>query len=589
MPAQPKISSKSAISEVEKIRHSFSHVLAQAVLHLYPEAKLGIGPAIENGFYYDFDLPVHLTSEDLPKIEKEISKIIKEKLPFQQVLFKREEAMDLLHQKGQLYKTELLNEIPDEQVSFYKTGDSFIDMCRGPHVSHTGRLTAFKLTSIAGAYWRGDEKRPQMQRIYGVAFKTHEELKNYLENQEELKKRDHRKLGKELELFMIDETAGQGLVIWLPKGAFIRKQIQDFEYAEQVKLGYKHVITPHLANIKLYKISGHLTHYKEFMYPIMKIDEEEYVLKPMNCPHHIKIYANSIKSYRDLPYKIAEFATVYRYEKSGELSGLARVRGFTQDDAHIFCSGDQIKQVVKETMDLTIKMITALGFHDYSVRLSLSDSKNKKKYIDKPALWSKAESQLKEILTELSVSFAEEVGEAAFYGPKIDFMVKDVFGREEQCGTIQLDFNLPERFELTYIDSDGKEKQPVLIHRAPLGSFERFFSRIIENFGGAFPVWLAPVQAKIIPISEKFLAYAQMVKEKLENSGLRGEVDMKDETLQAKIREAELDKIPYMLVVGKKEKQNNAVAVRPRAGKDLGLMKVDELIQRIKEEVETKK
>lgn len=577
------------ISEIEKIRHSFAHVLAHAVLRLFPDAKLGIGPAVENGFYYDFELPRKLTPEDLPKIEKEMQKLISEELPIQQIIVSRDEAMDMLHQKGQIYKTELLNEIPDEEVSFYKTGDEFVDMCRGPHIEHTGKLAVFKLMSIAGAYWRGDEKRPQMQRVYGVAFKTEGELEKYLENLKEMKKRDHRKLGKNLELFMIDETAGQGLVLWLPKGSLIRRIIENFEYEEQVKLGYSHVYTPHIANAKLYKKSGHLVHYKDSMYSPMKIDDEEYYLRPMNCPHHIAIFASKIRSYRELPYRIAEFATVYRYEKSGELSGLSRVRGFTQDDGHIFCTPDQVKEAVEETLNLTIKLITSLGFNNYRVRLSLSDPKDKKKYIDKPRLWSRAEKQLKEILEEMEMPHSEEIGEAAFYGPKVDFMVKDALGREEQCGTVQLDFNLPDRFNLKYIDAHGKEKQPVMIHRAPIGSAERFFSRLIEHYGGAFPVWLSPIQARIIPISEKFLSYSKLTKENLEKIGLRIDIDERDETLQSKIRDAEIEKIPYMLIVGKKEKENRAVAVRPRSAPDLGMMKLEEFVTRIQEEIESKK
>ncbi len=556
---------KEKITEIEKMRHSFAHVLAHAVLRIFPDAKLGIGPAIENGFYYDFDLPRQLTPEDLPKIEKEMQDIISKEMPFQQVILNRDEAMDVLHQQGQIYKTELLNEIPDEEVYFYRTGNEFMDMCRGPHVEDTGRLGKFKLMSIAGAYWRGDEKRPQMQRIYGVAFKTEGELKRYLENLEELKKRDHRKLGKKLELFMIDDTVGQGLIIWLPKGALIRKIIEDFEYKERIKLGYQYLYTPHIGNIRLYKESGHWQHYRDSMYSPLEIDNEKYLLKPMNCPHHIKVYSMKIRSYKDLPIKFAENGTVYRYEKSGELSGLTRVRGFTQDDAHIFFRESQTKELVIETIEATIRLLSGFGFDNYKVRLSLWDPANKEKYIDKPELWKKAERQLKEALNEINVTFEEAKGEAAFYGPKVDFLVKDALGREEQCGTVQLDFNMPERFHLTYIDEHGKAKIPVMIHWAPLGSYERFFSRIIEHFGAAFPIWLSPVQVMIIPISQKFTAYANIVSDTLEQRGIRVEVDTRDETLQSKIRDAELQKIPYMLVVGKKEQVNKTVAVRPRS------------------------
>ncbi|MBN2015680.1 threonine--tRNA ligase [Candidatus Dojkabacteria bacterium] len=577
------------VSEIERMRHSFAHILAHAVMHLFPEAKLGIGPAIENGFYYDFDLPKQLTPEDLPKIEKEMKKLIAEELPFQQLNLNRDEAMDMLLQQGQLYKTELLNEIPDEEVSFYRTGNEFMDMCRGPHVEHTGQLGAFKLMSVAGAYWRGDEKRPQMQRIYGVAFKTEQELKKHLENLKELKNRDHRKLGKELDLFLIDETVGQGLVMWLPKGSQIRKIIEDFEYKERIKLGYEPVYTPHIGSLKLFKESGHWQHYRDSMYAPIEIDKEKYLLKPMNCPFHAKIYSRKIRSYRDLPIKYCEYGTVYRYEKSGELSGLTRVRGFTQDDAHIYFREDQTKELVIETIQATIRLITAFGFDNYRVRLSLRDQKDKEKFIDKPEAWAKAEKGLRDALKEMEVDYIEEIGEAAFYGPKVDFLVKDALGREEQCGTVQLDFNVPERFKLTYIDENGKEQQPVMIHWAPLGSFERFFSRIIEHYGGAFPAWLSPLQARIIPISKKFNNYAKIVKEELDKRDIRSAIDERDETLQAKIRDSEMDKIPYMLVIGKKEQANKAVAVRPRTGADLGMMKLDEFIERIEEEIQAKK
>lgn len=577
------------ISEVEKMRHSFAHVLAHAVMRIFPDTKLGIGPAIENGFYYDLDLPVKLTTEDLPKIEKEMRNIISEELPIQQVVLSRDEAMDMLHQQGQLYKTELLNEIPDDEVSFYRTGDDFMDMCRGPHVEHTGKLGSFKLMNVAGAYWRGDEKRPQMQRIYGIAFKTEQELKKHLENLKEIKKRDHRKLGKELDLFLIDDVVGQGLPIWLPNGGIIRRIIENFEYDQRTKLGYKPVYTPHIGNLELFKESGHWQHYRDSMYSPIKIDKDKYLLKPMNCPFHAKIYSRKIRSYRDLPLKYAENGTVYRYEKSGELSGLVRVRGFTQDDAHIYFREDQTNELVTETLKATIQLITAFGFDNYRIRLSLWDPKNKKKYIDMPKLWKKAETELRKVLDQMGISYEEGLGEAAYYGPKIDFMVKDAFGREEQCGTVQLDFNLPDRFKLIYIDKNGKEARPVMIHWAPLGSLERFFSRLIEHYGGAFPVWLSPVQAKVIPISNKFNLYAEYVKEDLEKNDIRCEIDDRAETLQARIRDAEMQKVPYMLVVGKKEKVNKAVAVRPRSGPDLGMMKLEEFKNRIIEEIESKK
>lgn len=572
-------------SDIEKMRHSFAHVLAMAVLEIFPDVKLGIGPAIDNGFYYDFDLSRKLTAEDIPEIEEHMKKIISQDLQFQQIFLPREEAIDSLNQRGQVYKTELLNEIPDEEVSFYKTGEDFIDMCRGPHVNSTKDLKAFKIMSIAGAYWRGDEKRPQLQRIYGAAFNTQKELDEHLELLEELKKRDHRKLGKELQLFTTDPEAGQGLIMWLPKGAQIRRLMEDFQYKEQVALGYHHVYSPHIANIQLYKRSGHWDHYRDDMYSSMIIDDDEYVLKPMNCPHHIKMYASDLRSYRDLPYKIAEFATVYRYEKSGEISGLSRTRGFTQDDAHIFCSEDQIREEVKEAIQLTQKLLEAYGFDNYRVRLSLHDPEKKEKYIDKPELWERAEQELKDTLADLKMTYVEGTGEAAFYGPKVDFLVKDALGREEQCGTVQLDFNLPERFEISYTDEEGKQQVPVLIHRAPLGSFERFFSRMIEHTNGAFPVWLSPTQVVIIPINDTHADYAAEVKKKLNAKDIRVNIDSRTETMQAKIRDAELDRIPYMLIVGDKEVTNKGVSVRPRHGNDLGLMNMDEFVTRITNEI----
>lgn len=577
------------IDEIERMRHSAAHILAMAVLKKFPDAKLGIGPAIENGFYYDFDLAHQLTPEDLNEIEKEMKNIIKDELPIQQILISRDEAIDALNQRGQLYKTELISEIPDEQISFYKTGEEFVDLCRGPHVESTGKIGSIKLMSIAGAYWRGDEKRPQLQRIYGVAFKTKKELDEYLKEQEEMKNRDHRKLGKELELFTIEEESGQGLPIWLPKGALIRHLIEEFEYEEQVKRGYQHVYTPHIAKIDLYLKSGHWQHYKDSMYSPIEIDKEKYVIKPMNCPHHIKIYQFKKRSYRELPYKIAEFATVYRFEKSGELSGLSRVRGFTQDDAHIFCTEEQIKAQVKETLELTRIIINAIGFENYRYRLSLRDPENTEKYIDKLELWKKSESELKKVLEEENLPYTAEIGEAAFYGPKIDLMVKDAFGREEQCGTIQLDFNLPVKFDLTYMAEDGSEKRPVMIHRAPIGSFERIFSRLIEHFGAAFPIWLSPVQVQIIPIADNQLVYAQLISEKLTKEGIRVYIDNRQEKMQSRIRDAEVEKIPYMIIIGEKEKMNKTISVRPHGQTDLGMMKVEEFITRIKQEIQDKK
>ncbi|MBN1915520.1 threonine--tRNA ligase [Candidatus Dojkabacteria bacterium] len=572
----------------EKMRHSAAHILAAAVLRIYPEAKLGIGPAVENGFYYDFEFPKQITPEDLPAIEREMKSIVEEELPITQTFIPREQAMDMLHMRGQIYKTELLQEIPDETISFFKTGEEFSDLCRGPHVKHTGKIGAFKLTHIAGAYWRGDETRPQLQRIYGLAFKTQKKLDDFVEMQEEMKLRDHRKLGKELELFTVSDMIGAGLPIWLPKGATIRKVIQDFLYKEQESAGYQHIIAPHIGKVDLYKTSGHWDYYKDNMYSPIKIDEEEFILKPMNCPHHIQAYDVKKRSYRELPLRLAEFGTVYRYEQSGELSGMSRVRGFTIDDAHIFCEPEQVQSEFVASIKLALKVLRALGLSDYRLEISLRDPENKKKYSGNDDLWDRAEKAIKDSVKVLGLVAREMEGEAAFYGPKLDFKFKDVFGREHQLSTVQLDFNLPEKFKLTYINKKGIEERPVMVHRALLGSFERFFSIFIEHYGGAFPLWLAPVQAEIIPISENFMVYAKKVKKMLEEAGIRSEIDDRDETMQSKIRDAQLQKVPYMLVIGEKEEKNEGVAVRPRAGQDQGMVKLAEFIRDASKKIEDK-
>jgi threonyl-tRNA synthetase len=581
--------SKKEVTYEERMRHSLAHVLAQAVLRVYPDAKLGIGPAIEDGFYYDFEFPMQIAQEDLEKLENEMKKIVEEEYPIKQIFIPRNEAMDMLHQHGQLYKTELLQEIPDEEVSFFKTGEEFSDMCRGPHVQHTGKIGAFKLTRLAGAYWRGDETRPQLQRIYGVAFKTQQELDKYFEDQEEMKNRDHRKVGKELKLFTVSEEVGSGLPIWLPNGSIIRKLIQDYIYSEQVKAGYVHIVTPHIGKVDLYKTSGHWDHYRENMYAPIVIDDEQFILKPMNCPHHIQVFTDEKRSYRELPMRVAEFGTVYRYEQSGELSGMSRVRGFTIDDAHIFCTPEQVQQEFVNAIELALKVLKGLGLRDYRMEISLRDPEDKKKYTGDDKLWSRAEKGIKDAVNQLGLVAREIPGEAAFYGPKLDFKFKDVFGREHQLSTIQLDFNLPERFDLKFTDEKGNEQRPVMIHRALLGSFERFFSIFIEHYGGAFPVWIAPVQAMIIPISENFEIYAKQVKEELAKKGIRVEIDRRSETMQAKIRDAQIQKVPFMLIVGEKEQKNEAVAVRPRSGQDLGMIKLadfkKDLLKKIKNKI----
>lgn len=570
---------------LEKMRHSIAHVLAHAVLNIYPEAKLGIGPAIENGFYYDFELPKAIVQEDLPTIEEEMRKIIKQGIVFEQQMMKKDEAIDLLHQMNQPYKAELASELEDEKISFFRTG-SFMDLCRGPHLHDTSEITpsAFKLTSIAGAYWKGDEKRPQLTRIYGTAFETEQELNKHLENLEEMKKRDHRKVGPAVGIYMFDDDIGQGLPLWLPNGAFVFKKIEDMMYRIEIEAGYDYVRTMHLAKTAIYKKSGHLKHYSDSMYSPIVIDKEKYVLKPMNCPHHIAIYNHSPKSYRELPYRLAEAGTVYRYEKSGELSGLIRARGFTQNDAHIFCTMEQVKGEFEGVINLMNKVYKLFDIESHYFRLSLSDLENSKKFPGTKEMWSRAENMIREALKDTNSEFTEATGEAAFYGPKVDVMIKDAFGREVAISTVQVDFWLPEQMDVKYVDKDSKEKPAVIIHRAIVGSFERFIGFLIEQYNGAFPLWLSPVQVAIIPISDKQLGYAQKVEESLKSVGLRVLVSSENETLNNRIRKAQEDKIPYMLIVGEKEAKLDTVAIRQREGGDLGMMKVEEFIERARKE-----
>lgn len=576
--------------KLEAMRHSASHILAQAILKLYPDTKLGIGPAIENGFYYDFDFAEPIEEEDLPAIEKEMKKIINQELDFNQIMMTKEEAVEYLKKTDQIYKLELLDELEGDTFSFYVTGDNeFADLCRGPHVENTKDVGVIKLTKTAGAYWRGDETKKMLTRIYGTSFETKEELNKYLDDQKELENRNHRKLGKQLDLFAIIPEIGQGLPVWLPRGYTIRRILEEYMLDLERSYGYQHILTPHINKEILFEISGHLGFYKESMYAPIEIEDETYYLKPMNCPAGFMVYKLSPKSYRDLPYKLGEFGTVYRYEKSGELHGLQRVRGFTQNDAHLFCTEEQLKDILNETLDLLLIFYKDVGFDNYKFRLSTSDrGKNPEKYSGDPEKWSIAENTLKEVLVERGLEFEEMPGDAAFYGPKIDVQAVNVFGKEDSISTIQLDFNMPERFEIKYIDADGSEKQPFVIHRALIGSFERFFSFLIEHHGGDFPLWFTPEQVYIIPISEKHKEYAKNVFEELKEAKIRVHLDDRDKSMQSRIRDAEKMKIPYVVVVGDKEIETETISVRARRNKEEGLMKIQEFIDNLKEEIRNK-
>ena len=552
----------------EIMRHSASHIMAEAILSLFPDAKFGIGPAIENGFYYDFDLPRSLTPDDLPLIEKKMAEITSANLPFDKEEVTRDEARELF--AGQPYKLELISEIPDEKMSVYRQG-SFVDLCRGPHVSTTGEIKAFKLLSIAGAYWRGDETQPMLQRIYGAAFDTKEALEEYLQRLEEAAKRDHRKLGKELDLFSLHEEAGPGLVHWHPKGAAVRRIIEDFWKEEHIKGGYDIVYTPHIAKVDLWKTSGHWEFYRENMYSPMDIDEQLYVIKPMNCAGHILIYKSKLHSYRDLPMRLAELGTVYRYERSGVLHGLARVRGFTQDDAHIFCRFDQLEDEVVKVLGLTRFMMETFGFSKYKILLSTRPDK----YAGELGAWEQATATLKKALERSGTQYEIDPGEGVFYGPKIDTKISDALGRDWQGPTVQVDFNLPQRFDVNYIGEDGKEHPVAMVHRTVMGSMERFLACLIEHYGGAFPVWLAPVQVKIIPVADRHMDYAYEVEAKLKAAMIRTEVDNRSERIGFKIRQAQLEKVPYMLILGDKEVAGSTVSVRLRSGEQLNDQPLD--------------
>ena len=567
--------------------HSSSHLMAEALEALYPGVKFGIGPAIENGFYYDVDFGgQQITEADLPAIEKKMIELARTKEQFVRTEVSKAEAIEYFTKKADEYKLELISELEDGKITFYKNGE-FTDLCRGPHLKDTSIIKAVKLTSIAGAYWRGDQERQQLTRIYGISFPKASLLTEYLQLLEEAKKRDHRKLGKEMELFMFSNRVGQGLPMWLPKGAMLRERLENFLKKVQKQYGYLPVITPHIGNKDLYVTSGHYAKYgKDSFQPIhTPQDGEEYLLKPMNCPHHCEIFKSKPRSYKDLPLRYAEFGTVYRYEQSGELHGLTRVRSFTQDDAHLFCRPDQLKEEFCKVIDIILYVFKTLNFTEFTAQISLRDPNNKEKYIGIDENWAKAEQAIIESAAEKGLPTTIELGEAAFYGPKLDFMVKDAIGRKWQLGTIQVDYNLPERFELEYTGSDGQKHRPIMIHRAPFGSLERFVAVLLEHTGGKLPLWLTPDQVNILPVSEKYADYAKKVCDLMNNSDIRASIDERNETIGKRIRESELKRIPFLVIVGEKEMTEGKVSVRRQGGIDEGVMSVEDFITKVKEEV----
>jgi threonyl-tRNA synthetase len=568
----------------EIYRHSASHVMAHAVKKLFPEVKLAIGPAIQDGFYYDFDIAKTFTPEDLALIEKEMAVIIKKDSPFVRKEMSKNDAVRLFEEKGEIYKVELLNDLSDETVTLYEE-DGFIDLCRGPHLVSTGKITALKLLSVAGAYWRGNEKNKMLQRIYGTAFNNSKDLKKYLDFLEEVKKRDHRRLGKELDLFSISDEIGSGLVLWHPNGAIIRKTIEDFWRNEHLKADYKLLYSPHIAKLELWKTSGHLDFYRENMYSPMEIEGIDYELKPMNCPFHLSVYKSSLRSYRSLPIRYAELGTVYRYERSGVLHGLLRVRGFTQDDAHIFCREDQIEEEILRVLDFTLFVLKTFGFDNYDIYLSTRPEK----YVGSQENWEISTNALKMALEEKGLKYMVDPGEGVFYGPKIDIKVKDSLGRSWQCSTIQVDFNNPERFDITYRGTDGKEHRPIMIHRALMGSLERFFGVLIEHYAGAFPLWLSPVQLSVLTIAERHDAYAEKIVSELSRQDIRVELDTDSEKIGNKIRKSSVRKIPYSVIIGDKEVEDNKVTVRRRNGENIGPFTFDELTSFLFEEINSRR
>lgn len=570
--------------------HSSSHLMAHAIQSLYPEAKFGVGPAIDNGFYYDFDIKSQLSEEDLLKIEEKMLQLAKESSPFERRELSKKDALEFFGKVGDQYKLELISELDEtkEAISFYEEGD-FTDLCTGPHVPDTSKIKYIKLISVSGSYWRGDEKREQLQRIYGISFPKKKMLEEYLERLEEAKKRDHRKLGKELELFHITPNVGSGLPLWLPRGTVIRETLENHLREEQVKRGYQPVVTPHIGNIKLYKTSGHYPYYSDSQFPPLRFpdSDEEYLLKPMNCPHHFQIYLSKTRSYRDLPLRLAEFGMVYRYEQSGELNGLTRVRSFAVDDSHMFVRQDQLKDELCDVIDLIKTTFESVGFADFKTTLSFRDD-NEEKYGGDLELWEQAQKEIKIAADEMNLDYTIEEGEAAFYGPKIDFIVKDVLGRKWQLGTVQVDYVMPERFDLEYVGSDGLRHRPVVIHRAPFGSLERFIGILIEHFGGFFPTWLSPVQVAVIPISQNYFEYATKVYNQFKDAKLRVELDERNEKVGYKIRDWETHKVPYMVIVGEKEESAEKISVRQHKKGDLGTFDLSKFISKVQEEIENK-
>jgi threonyl-tRNA synthetase len=574
---------------IYRLRHSTAHLMAHAVMQLFPGTRFGVGPPIDNGFYYDFELPTPLTEEDIPRIEERMHELAEQDLPIERFELTRDEARKYIEEKhgGDPYKLELLDDIPEgEPISFFRQGE-FADLCRGPHLESTGEIKHFKLLSIAGAYWRGSEWNKMLTRLYGTAWFTEEELQAYLQRVEEAKLRDHKRLGKELGLFMVSPDVGSGLPMLLPKGATIRQLLEEYIHGVERRYGYLHVVTPAIAKLSLYERSGHLSHYKDSMYPIMDLDGEDFVLRPMNCPHHFMIYKAGVRSYRDLPMRIGEHGTVYRYERSGVLSGLMRVRCFTINDAHCFITPEQIKDEVAHHVSMLQEVYDRLGIPRdmYWLRMSVSDRHDREKYHGDAETWDRAEAALRQAMDDLGTEYTEVPGEAAFYGPKIDVELQDALGREESASTIQLDFFMPERFDLEYIGEDGRAHRPVVIHRAPIGSFERMIAYLIELYGGAFPLWLAPVQVGIVPIADRHLEYAQQARGKLEELGFRVEVDGRRETVGYKIRDSQKQKLPYTLVVGDKEVEAGSVSVRVRAEGDIGGMSLDDFVSRMRSEL----
>ncbi len=570
--------------------HSTSHLMAHAIKALHPEAKFGVGPAIDNGFYYDFDIKAQLSENDLLLIEKKMLELASEGTPFVRRELSKNEALEFFKNAGDQYKVEIISELDEDKgaISFYTEGE-FTDLCTGPHIPVTSKIKYIKLTSVSGSYWRGDEHREQLQRIYGISFPKKKMLDEYLERLEEAKKRDHRKLGKELELFHITPAVGVGLPLWLPKGTILRETLENYLKEEQLKRGYQAVITPHIGNINLYKTSGHYPYYKDSQFPPLKFEnsDEEYLLKPMNCPHHFQIYLARQRSYRELPLRLAEFGTVYRYEQSGELNGLTRVRDFAVDDSHIFVTHEQLKDEIKNVIELIKVVFSTVGFSDFFTQLSFRDD-NDSKYGGEIAMWETAQREIKEAADEMELNYQIEEGEAAFYGPKIDFMVRDALGRKWQLGTVQVDYIMPERFNLEYVGSDGQKHRPVVIHRAPFGSLERFIGILIEHFGGNFPAWLAPVQVAIIPVSQNYFDYAEKVETLFRENKIRVELDKRNEKVGYKIRDWETQKVPYMIIVGEKEKESGKISVRQHLKGDLGNFEIKDFIDNLKDEIEKK-